>query len=69
VLETPALVIPHPRLHMRRFVLAPLAEIAPDLRHPVLGADVAALLERCADPAWVRRACGPAEWWPPGLHD
>lgn len=68
VLETPALVIPHPRLHIRRFVLAPLAEIAPHLRHPVLGADVATLLARCADPAWVRRAFPPAEWWPSGLQ-
>jgi 2-amino-4-hydroxy-6-hydroxymethyldihydropteridine diphosphokinase len=65
VLETPALLIPHPRLHMRRFVLAPLAEIAPDLRHPVLGTDVAALLERCVDPAWVRTAFPPGAWWTP----
>jgi 2-amino-4-hydroxy-6-hydroxymethyldihydropteridine diphosphokinase len=35
VVETPQLVIPHPGLHTRRFVLEPLAEIAPDQRHPV----------------------------------
>ena len=43
-LETRALVLPHPRLHLRRFVLAPLSELAPDWRHPVLGLTAAALL-------------------------
>ena len=36
VMEAPSLALPHPRLHQRRFVLAPLAEIAPDWHHPLL---------------------------------
>lgn len=44
VLEDPALTLPHPRLHLRRFVLAPLAEVAPGWRHPGTGEGVAALL-------------------------
>lgn len=37
VFDTPYLILPHPRLHLRRFVLEPLAEIAPTVRHPVTG--------------------------------
>ncbi len=36
VIHTPQLEVPHPAMHQRRFVLDPLAEIAPEVRHPVL---------------------------------
>lgn len=45
VIKSPELVVPHPRLHERRFVLEPLSEIAPALMHPVYQKTVRKLLE------------------------
>jgi 2-amino-4-hydroxy-6-hydroxymethyldihydropteridine diphosphokinase len=42
-IDEPGLVVPHPRLHQRAFVLGPLRQIAPGLVHPVLGRSVASL--------------------------
>ena len=55
VLNTPALTLPHPRIAERRFVLAPLADVAPDLVVPGLDRTVAELLAACPDRARIVR--------------
>ncbi len=54
----PDLVVPHPRMHLRNFVLVPLEDIAPDLRHPVLGRTVRELRAACPDRSRVERTSG-----------
>jgi 2-amino-4-hydroxy-6-hydroxymethyldihydropteridine diphosphokinase len=54
VIDSPVLVVPHPRMHERRFVLAPMAELAPDLRHPVTRQTMRELLGRIKGQA-IRR--------------
>lgn len=46
VFESPVLTIPHPRLHERRFVLAPAAEVAPEFLHPIFGLTIRQLLQQ-----------------------
>lgn len=51
--EHPRLVLPHPALSDRRFVLLPLNEIAPGLMHPVLEISISQMLDKCIDPGEV----------------
>lgn len=53
MIQTPTLQIPHINLTDRRFVLEPLAEIAPDVRVPPSFSTVSMLLEQCPDQSWV----------------
>lgn len=53
IINDEGIVVPHPRMHMRDFVLAPLADIAPDAIHPVLGKNAATLLAELEDTAPV----------------
>ena len=46
IMETPQLVLPHPLMNQRVFVMEPLAQIAPDLKHPVLHSTMAELLKK-----------------------
>ncbi len=55
ILNLPSLTIPHPAMHSRRFVLEPLAEIAPDVRHPLLKKTIRELLQELPPGQIVRK--------------
>lgn len=55
ILSEPGLEVPHPRMHLRRFALQPLSDIAPDLVHPIFGINISTLLNKCEDPLHVTR--------------
>jgi 2-amino-4-hydroxy-6-hydroxymethyldihydropteridine diphosphokinase len=59
--DTEFLTLPHPRLHLRRFVLVPLTELVPTLVHPVLQQSISELLANCEDQSMVKR------WNPQGI--
>jgi 2-amino-4-hydroxy-6-hydroxymethyldihydropteridine diphosphokinase len=56
--DRPALILPHPRLHQRRFVLEPLFEVAPNWLHPLLGLGVAELIGNLPPDQRVSRLAG-----------
>jgi 2-amino-4-hydroxy-6-hydroxymethyldihydropteridine diphosphokinase len=56
-IDEPGLVVPHPRLHERTFVLEPLCDVAAERVHPVLHETIENLARRVRDPAAVRRRC------------
>jgi 2-amino-4-hydroxy-6-hydroxymethyldihydropteridine diphosphokinase len=59
IIKTPTLVIPHPHIQNRRFVLVPMAEIAPDLEHPIFKKTITELLAVCPDPLNVKKFYSP----------
>jgi 2-amino-4-hydroxy-6-hydroxymethyldihydropteridine pyrophosphokinase len=61
--HTPFLTLPHPRLHLRKFVLVPMAELAPNFVHPVINRSIQELLDHSEDTSSVRR------WHPYALRN
>lgn len=54
IIHSPTLVVPHPRLHLRRFTLLPMCEVAPEMVHPVLQLTQTELLQYCPDSSIVK---------------
>ena len=58
-INTPDLIVPHPEMHQRSFVLVPFAEIAPEVLHPILGQNIRTLLTNLNDEKIVKLAAPP----------
>jgi 2-amino-4-hydroxy-6-hydroxymethyldihydropteridine diphosphokinase len=54
IIQTRDLIIPHPEIQKRRFVLEPLNELMPQFEHPVLHDEISLLLDKCDDRCWVK---------------
>jgi 2-amino-4-hydroxy-6-hydroxymethyldihydropteridine diphosphokinase len=55
IIEDDFLIVPHPRMSERRFVLQPLSEVVPSMIHPVFGITINEMLENCTDKEAVKR--------------
>ena len=55
IIDSPHLTVPHPKIALRRFVLQPTADIAPDYLHPTLHKTISQLLDECPDTGKVRK--------------
>ncbi len=62
IIDTAGLTIPHPAMHQRRFVLEPLAEIAPDVRHPVFKRTIRELRDALPKDSGAARRVDSAQW-------
>ena len=60
-INTPDLIVPHPEMHQRSFVLIPFAEVAPDVLHPILQQDIRTLLSNLNDEKIVKLVAPPPE--------
>ena len=66
-INTPNLIVPHPEMHQRSFVLVPFAEIAPAVLHPILQQDIRTLLSNLTDEKTVKLAAPPPKIGPKDL--
>jgi len=57
IINEPELKVPHPFLHLRRFVIEPLSEIAPDFIHPIINQSIKVLLKNLTDTKKVLKIC------------
>ena len=62
-INTPDLIVPHPEMHQRSFVLVPFAEIAPDILHPILQENIRTLLSNLNDEKAVKLVAPPPNIW------
>ncbi len=56
IIDTDSLTIPHPRMHLRKFVLEPLMEIAPNFIHPLFKKTITELYNECLDNSIVKKS-------------